>query len=103
MSPAKEWHIYLLLSERDDSYYVGITIHVTKRVQAHNEGKGAKRTRGRGPWILITFAPCASRSDALKKELKAKSLPRKEKLAFFDELRVQAYPRGPASPRTTRA
>lgn len=72
------WHLYILRC-RDGSLYIGITTDVQKRFEAHNSGKGAKYTRGRGPLKLVYREECGSHSDALKRELAVKSLARTEK------------------------
>lgn len=72
------WHLYILRC-RDGSLYTGITTDVQKRFEAHNSGKGAKYTRGRGPLKLVYREECGSHSDALKRELAVKSLVRTEK------------------------
>lgn len=72
------WHLYLLRCG-DGSLYTGITTDVEKRLEAHRGGKGAKYTRGRGPLELVYQEVCGSHSDALKRELQIKALPRAEK------------------------
>ena len=74
----KSWKLYILRC-RDGSLYTGITIDVEKRLAAHNAGKGAKYTRGRAPLELVYTEECGSHSDALKRELAIKALPREEK------------------------
>jgi putative endonuclease len=91
MPPSKSpWVLYILVSDADGSFYIGITTNLLQRVLRHNSGDGAKRTRGRGPWTLVSFAACENVRDALQKEKKAKRLKKKEKLAFFASLQVQA-------------
>ena len=51
------WKLYILRC-RDGSLYTGITTDVEKRFAAHNAGKGAKYTRGRGPWELVYSEDC---------------------------------------------
>lgn len=63
----------------DGSLYTGITDDFDKRFRAHQEGKGAKYTRGRGPLTLRYLEPCEDHSTALKREYAVKRLPRSEK------------------------
>ena len=42
-------------------------------------GKGAKYTRGRAPLELVYQECCGNHSDALKRELEIKAMPRKQK------------------------
>ena len=72
------WKLYILRCG-DGSLYTGITTDVQKRLAAHRSGKGAKYTRGRGPLELVYSEKCGSHSDALRRELEIKRLPREEK------------------------
>ena len=76
------WSLYILRC-RDGSLYTGITTNVEKRLEAHQSGKGAKYTRGRGPLELVYREECGDHSAALKREAEIKSLPREEKLKLI--------------------
>lgn len=80
------WYLYILRCG-DDSLYTGITTDVERRFKTHCQGKGAKYTRGRGPLTLVYRETCGSHSQALKRELEIKALPRqeKEKLVVTEE------------------
>ena len=78
----KGWKLYILRCG-DGSLYTGITTDVEKRLEAHRSGKGAKYTRGRGPLELVYREECGSHSDALRRELEIKSLPREEKMRLI--------------------
>ncbi len=67
----------------DGSLYTGITTDVTRRLAAHQNHKGAKYTRGRGPLSLVYQEECGDRSAALKREYAVKQLSRQEKLALI--------------------
>lgn len=73
------WYVYLLRCS-DDTIYTGITNDLERRIKQHNEGKGAKYTRGRGPVALIKFFECSTKSEALKLEWKIKQMTRDQKL-----------------------
>ena len=75
------WFVYLLECS-DNTLYCGITNNLTRRVNQHNKGKGAKYTKGRAPVTLIKFFVCASKSEALKLEYKIKQMSREEKLCL---------------------
>jgi putative endonuclease len=47
--------------------YIGWTNNLKKRIQDHNEGKGAKFTKGR-KWKLIYYEVVNDKSAALKRE-----------------------------------
>ena len=80
----KTWKLYMLRC-RDGSLYTGITTDVEKRVAAHNAGKGAKYTRGRGPLELVYCEDCGDHSAALKRELEIKSLTKEDKLKQIEK------------------
>lgn len=77
----KKWFVYLLRCG-DGSLYCGITDDVSRRLEAHAAGKGAKYTRGRGPLEMVYREECESYSAALKREAAIKKLKRPEKLAL---------------------
>ncbi len=76
------WYLYVLECG-DGSLYCGITTDVTRRVQQHEAGKGARYTKGRGPLKLLREWPCGGHSEALKAELAFKRLSRVGKWAVI--------------------
>jgi putative endonuclease len=78
-----EIHYCYLLRCIDDTLYCGYTNNLTKRVETHNLGKGAKYTRRRTPVKLVYFEEFKTKSEALKREHQIKKLSRKEKLALI--------------------
>ena len=74
----RPWQLYLLRCG-DGTLYTGIALDAQKRLLAHQRGKGAKYTRGRGPLKLVYTETCANHSDALKRELEVKAMTREEK------------------------
>ncbi len=72
------WYVYMLRC-RDNSLYTGMTDNPERRLLAHNAGIGAKYTRGRGPVTLVYQEPCATKSDALKREYAIKRLTKAQK------------------------
>lgn len=77
----KKWFVYLLRCG-DGSLYCGITDDVSRRLEVHRSGKGAKYTRGRGPLELVYTEECVSYSAALRREYAIKQLPRGDKLTL---------------------
>lgn len=77
------WYVYILRC-RDDTLYTGMTDDVDRRLEAHNAGKGAKYTRGRGPVTVVYREQCDDKSTALKREHAIKTLTRAQKLALID-------------------
>ena len=59
--------------------YTGYTNDLIKRVAQHNENKGAKFTRGRGPVALVYFEEFPTRGEAMAREIQIKRLTKQEK------------------------
>ena len=81
MSTGKSWYVYLARCA-DDSLYCGIARDVKARIQAHNAGKGARYTRGRGPLTVLLTRRCQDQGLALRIERAVKRLTRSEKVAL---------------------
>ncbi|MGY8815117.1 MAG: GIY-YIG nuclease family protein [Gammaproteobacteria bacterium] len=73
------WCVYILKCG-DASLYTGITNNIQARLQAHENGTGAKYTKGRAPFTLIYIENCVNRSAASKREAQIKKLSHKDKL-----------------------
>ena len=78
------WYLYILRCGHGE-LYTGITVDIEKRFAAHCAGKGAKYTRGRGPLSLVYREKCGSHSDALRRELQIKALPKDMKEKLIEE------------------
>jgi putative endonuclease len=76
-------HFFYVLTCKDGSFYGGYTNNLDRRVSLHNQGKGAKYTRGRGPVTLTFYRTYQNKSEALKAEYHFKKLPRKKKIEFL--------------------
>ena len=76
--PVKQWVLYVLRC-RDNTFYCGISNNLTRRIDQHSRGKGARYTRGRGPVVLIKSWPAASLPAALKAERAFKALDKDAK------------------------
>ncbi len=63
----------------DGSLYTGWTNDIEKRLKAHNEGRGAKYTKGRGPVKLVYVEEFATKEEAMKREYAIKHMTRREK------------------------
>lgn len=63
----------------DGTYYTGYTTDVERRVAEHNDGAGAKYTRGRTPVELVHRERFDSRSAAMQREAEIKTLDRRGK------------------------
>lgn len=70
--------VYILRC-KDGSLYTGWTNDFEKRLEAHNSGKGAKYTRGRGPVVPVYLEYFPDKISATKREAEIKKLPLKKK------------------------
>ena len=78
----------------DGTLYTGITNDLPRRLAAHNAGRGAKYTRGRGPVELVYREACPDKSAALRRERAVKALRRAEN--------PPPLPGGPAKPKKAK-
>ncbi|NQU57346.1 MAG: GIY-YIG nuclease family protein [Rhodospirillales bacterium] len=67
----KQWHVYVLRNA-DNILYTGISKDTTRRILEHNNGTGAKYTRGRGPWALAHSEGPFEHGEALRREIAIK-------------------------------
>ena len=80
-------HFVYIVECSDDTYYTGYTTNVERRVDEHNDGTGAKYTRGRRPVELVHVESFGSQSEAMQREHAIKQLARSAKgeLAAADQ------------------
>ena len=73
--------VYLLITKKNNKLtsYVGYTIDLNKRLKLHNQGKGAKFTKG-FKWEVIYQKTYKKKSQALIEEYKLKNDKKKRKL-----------------------
>jgi putative endonuclease len=91
------WYVYVARCA-DGSLYCGIARDVAERIAAHDAGKGARYTRGRGPLSVLVTRRFRSKGNALRIEYAIKQLtrPQKEALisAILDPDGSPEHPRG---------
>ncbi len=75
------WIVYILQCA-DGTLYTGITNDLERRLAEHQAGRGARYTKGRGPFQLVYQEICQGRGLASKREIEIKSLDRKSKLSL---------------------
>jgi putative endonuclease len=78
-------HYIYILECGDGSYYTGYTNDLTQRLRKHEEGKGAKYTRGRGPLRLVFQESFSTKQEAMRMEFAVKKLNRSEKERIIKE------------------
>ena len=81
--PEEEGHYVYVVQCSDDSFYTGYTTDVQRRVAEHNEGEGAKYTKGRRPVDLVHVESFDDQSSAMQREYAIKQLRRSAKEALI--------------------
>lgn len=78
------WHLYMLRTP-SGLLYTGITTDVARRLQQHQNGKGAKALQGKGELTLVFHKPAGNRSEASVLECQIKRLSKKQKEKLVNE------------------
>lgn len=81
----KNKHYFYVVECSDGSYYAGYTNHIEKRIQTHNNGKGAKYTRARLPVVLKYLEVHEDKRTAMQAEYHFKQLKRREKEEYMQK------------------
>lgn len=76
-------HYIYIVECSDGTLYTGYTNNLEKRIITHNEGKGAKYTRGRTPVILRYYEQFDLKNNAMKREAEVKKLSRIKKFELL--------------------
>lgn len=79
---SKLYYIYMLRC-KDGSIYTGYTDNIYKRIEKHRSGKGAKYTRGRGPFSLVHYESFFTKEEAMQREASIKKLSKDKKLKLI--------------------
>ncbi|HNA42437.1 MAG TPA: GIY-YIG nuclease family protein, partial [Saprospiraceae bacterium] len=62
-----EHFVYILQSQLDNSFYIGSTNDLQRRVDQHNAGL-SQYTSTKIPWKIVYVETLASKTEALKRE-----------------------------------
>ena len=78
--PQKQsWYVYICESQAKH-YYVGMSTDPRKRLNNHNEGRGAKMADDQGKFKIVYISPAfSSKSSARKREIQIKKWRRSKK------------------------
>jgi len=63
--------VYIIQSQKDNSYYIGHTNDLDDRMARHNQGK-SQYTKSRVPWYLVYAERHETRGEAMKREYEIK-------------------------------
>jgi putative endonuclease len=84
MTAANNRPYWLYLLECDGGvYYTGIALDVEQRFYQHLFGVGARFTRARPPLRVLAAREYPNKSEALRAEIRLKSLAKARKVTFF--------------------
>lgn len=73
-------HFVYLARCADGSFYTGTCVDLKARETKHNDGTGARYTRGRRPISFVYHEECGTLSEARKREAEIKRMERGEKI-----------------------
>ncbi|MBK4785207.1 MAG: GIY-YIG nuclease family protein [Pantoea sp. Pent] len=73
------WQLYMLQTAAG-MLYTGITTDVNRRLQQHQQGRGARALRGKVPLTLVFHCAAGDRAAASRLEYQVKQLSRAQKL-----------------------
>ncbi len=76
------FHVYIIQSQKDGSYYVGSTQDLQERLVRQNQGR-SKYTKSKRPWELVYFEEQADRSSAINR---GKEIKRRKRKSYIVEL-----------------
>lgn len=82
------YYVYLLKSLKDEKFYTGQTTDLKNRLAQHNRGR-VRSTKARRPFKLVYWESLETRSAAMKRERRLKSLKHADKLKL-----VKVFERG---------
>lgn len=97
------WALYVLRT-RQGHLYTGIATDVSRRIEEHSGGRGAKALRGRGPLELVYRKMIGERGLALRLEHRLKLRSKQQKEAIVRQQPTRAKLLAllmPASTKTT--
>lgn len=79
MTEIQPYYVYIVRCA-DDTLYTGLAKDLAARLDKHNQGQGARYTRGRRPVTLVYYEQLPGKSEALKREMEIKRMTRQVKL-----------------------
>lgn len=80
-------HLVYILKCKDNTLYTGYTNDLAHRLQMHSNGKGAKYTRGRGPFEVMLVEKFTTKEEAMQREYQIKKMSRIKKMELIDRNR----------------
>lgn len=81
------FYVYIL-GCADGSFYTGYASNLERRLQEHNDGRGAKYVKGRLPAELVYCEEFNSRGEAMRREREIKKLGREGKKMLVSDQKI---------------
>ena len=78
----RESIVYIIQSLKDETFYIGHTFDLDKRLAYHNSGK-SRYTSKKIPWKLVYYESYGSKGEAMKRE---RFLKRQKNKEFYKRL-----------------
>ena len=72
-------YLYILLSRKDNKFYIGYTNNLKRRIKEHNSGE-VFSTKGRRPLVLIFYSAFLDEKDAIASEKYFKTTRGKQRI-----------------------
>ncbi len=82
LARSKMHYVYVLRSQVNGRFYLGITSDPAKRLQQHNSGQ-TKSTKAYIPWELVCTVPYPTRHEAAAAERKLKTAKSRKTIGKF--------------------
>ena len=68
----EKYYVYVLISQMDNSWYIGYTINLEERLIQHNSGRTITTSK-KMPWRILYFEVSFNKEDAIAREKYLKS------------------------------
>jgi len=65
------YQVYIIQSEKNGRYYIGVTADLNQRLEDHNQNKN-RSTKNKGPWKIVHAESFTEKSAAWLREKKIK-------------------------------
>lgn len=79
----EKYYVYIIKSEKDDSFYIGQTNNIERRLSEHNEGLSSY-TSSKLPWHLHYLEELNTREEAMKREV---FLKKQRNKTFYEKIK----------------
>ena len=72
-------YLYILKSEKDNSYYIGVCNDLNERLNRHNSGY-VRSTKSKLPWVRMFHKEYSNKAEAMSRERKLKNLKSRKRV-----------------------